>query len=145
MEQFRTEYGEAANSKDGYSYEKEREVVKHYAIDGGLELWSNRASSYARGEAPAVQTPIPLFNLKDMMAVHDLKDYGDTDAMVYRNLFGKGCIKLEIEIPDKDGCISKKIYYLDPNDGFNLKGTVKPILIKYSDYLAYKDKFTPWK
>ena len=88
---------------------------------------------------------MPEFELQNLMAVHDLKDYGDTDEMIYRDLFRRGTIRLEISIPDQDGCISKKIYYIDSHDDINFDHTVQDILINYSDYIVYKDKFTKWE
>lgn len=140
MERFRIEYQAVCALMDRFISKEKREVVKRYATAEGLALWDMQASPYKRSNAKAVQVPLPSFDLKDMMAVHDLKDYGETDEMIYRGLFRKGSIKLEVAIPDKNGCVSKKIYYLFPNDDINLNNTVQAVLMKYSDYLLYKDR-----
>lgn len=144
MEQFRTEYAEGKYDKKSGASKMEAAVEK-YTTDIGKQLWKNHASRYSRGKSPAVPVPVPEFNLEHMMAVHDLKDYGDTDEMVYRDLFRKCTIRLEVSIPDQDGCISKKIYYINSQDGINLDHSVQDILINYSDYISYKDRFTKWE
>lgn len=79
-----------------------------------------------------------------MMAVHDIKDYGDTDEMVYRDIFRAGHTKLTISIPCVDGSVSDKIYYLPSKDGFPVDKSVKPLLIKFRDYLQHKEEFSQW-
>lgn len=144
LERFRIEYVEARDGKES-QLEKMEEAVEKYATDIGWNLWKTMASPYARGKSPVISVTVPSFELESMMAVHDLKNYGDTDEMIYRDLFRMGAIRIEISIPDKDGCISRKIFYLEPDDDVNLNNTVEPILINYSDYIVYKDKFTIWK
>ena len=144
MELFRAEYSEGKYNKEAGAAKMEV-AVKKYATDIGLQLWKNHASWLARGKSPAVPVAVPEFELQNLMAVHDLKDYGDTDEMIYRELFRRGTIRLEISIPDQDGCISKKIYYIDSHDDINFDHTVQDILINYSDYIVYKDKFTKWE
>lgn len=144
VERFRTEYAEVRDGKEPQMKRME-EVVEKYATDIGRDLWKTMASPYARKKSPVISLTVPTFELESMMAVHDLKDYGDTDEMVYRDLFRRGAIRIEISVPDKDGCISKKIYYLEPEDDVNLDNTVESILINYADYVLYKDKFTIWE
>ena len=144
VEWFRSEYAEAQNSKKS-KWEKMEAAVKRHASDLGLTILRNAASPYTRKNSPAVPVPVPVFELERMMAVHDMKNYGDTDEMIYRDLFQRGVIRLEISIPDKDGCISKKIYYLDPEDNIKYDNTVQNVLINYADYILYKDKLTKWE
>lgn len=144
VEWFRNEYAEAQSSKE-FKLDKMEEAIERHASAVGLKIWGNVASPHERGKSPAVPVPMPAFGLEHMMAVHDLKDYGDTDEMIYRDLFRRGAIRLEISVPDKDGCISKKIYYLNPEDGIKLDNTMEAVLIKYADYITYKDKLTRWE
>ena len=84
------------------------------------------------------------FELSQLKAVHDLKGYGDTDELIYRDLFAKGSYRIEIGIPDQDGVVSKKVYYLygDDVDQTDFTGSVGRILIKYEDFVKYQTAFT---
>ena len=69
-----------------------------------------------------------------MISVHDLKDYGDCDEEIYRQLFLTGCYRLEINIPGEDEILSKKVYYLKPEPP---KDSVELIPISFQDYLKW--------
>ena len=71
-------------------------------------------------------------------AVHDLKSYGDIDELIYRDLFTKGAIRIELHFPDKDGVIGKKIFYTD--DMEYLKGEGTRIIVAEKDWLEYLKK-----
>lgn len=71
-----------------------------------------------RTEASFVDVPAPSdVPITEWQAVHDLMDYGDIEETIYRDLFKKGYIRVEIKLPDKNGEIkgSGKVYYIsDP-------------------------------
>lgn len=90
---------------------------------------------YKRGACPVVKCNLPEFQLADMISVHDLKDYGDCDEEIYRQLFLDGCYRLEINIPGENGILSKKIYYLKPEPP---KNSIELIPISYQDFLKWK-------
>ena len=83
----------------------------------GLELMSYQCGITERGKVDRIDVPYPgEFDPSIWTAGHDMKDYGDTDEDVYRKLFREGQIRIEICIPDKDGVIGKKIYYVPDPD-----------------------------
>lgn len=101
----------------------------------------------ARSKAVPVDIAIPEFDLSELMAVHDLKGYGSTDELIYRDLFRRGCIRIVVKIPDSDGCMSEKIYYLNPGNDFSdraMKNSVCLKLFTYEDYIAYKERLALW-
>ena len=100
----------------------------------GKEIYSNLPSCYKRGACPVVKCNLPEFQLADMISVHDLKDYGDCDEEIYRQLFLDGCYRLEINIPGENGILSKKVYYLKPEPP---KDSVELIPISFQDYLKW--------
>lgn len=110
----------------------------------GQTILKNQPSRFKRSNSEAVSCDVPAFELSQLKAVHDLKEYGDTDEIIYRNLFLKGSYRLEIGITDQDGVVSKKVYYLyeDEVDPIDFTGSVGQILIKYSDFAKYKNVFT---
>lgn len=101
----------------------------------GKEIYSNLPSCYKRGACPVVKCNLPEFQLADIISVHDLKDYGDCDEEIYRQLFLDGCYRLEINIPGENGILSKKIYYLKPEPP---KNSIELIPISYHDFLKWK-------
>lgn len=92
-----------------------------------------------RSATPSVPSTTPSFDLAELRAVHDEKDYGDTDEMVYRKFFSKGCYKLTLQIPDADGVLGNKVFYLYPRDDETIRlydgESVMPVLVNYGRYL----------
>lgn len=110
-------------------------VMKHCATDIGLQIWEDEPSPYKRSETPAIKVTPNEINTKQLLAVHDLKDYGDSDEEIYRILFKQGAIRLVLELPDSDGVISQKIYY--QKDPLKITDTIEWVLVKYQNYLEY--------
>lgn len=117
--------------------EQKKALVKSYRNEIGCVVYAKLPNKYKRTATAATEISVPEFDLKDLVAVHDLKSYGDTDEEIYRSLFSAGACRVEIKIPDLDGCISKKIYYLYCKDGIDLKETVEAIPIAYEDYVRF--------
>ena len=97
---------------------KELEALPEKFLDkDSLELTDNHCRITERGKVERVVGPYPgCFAPESWQAGHDMKDYGDTDEDVYRKLFREGQIRIEVCIPDKDGVIGKKIYYVQDPD-----------------------------
>ena len=96
---------------------KELEDLPERFLDkDAMELTNQHLGITERGKVERVVVPYPgQFIPEVWQAGHDMKGYGDTDEDVYRKLFREGQIRIEICIPDKDGVIGKKIYYVqDP-------------------------------
>ena len=103
------------------------------------DAYNDSPSCYKRTLSPTISFDINLkdLDLHDLMAVHDLKDYGDADETIYRELFLKGCVRTVLRLPDKFGEISEKVYYINLEDDFEeYNDSVEKILVKYSNYVS---------
>ena len=79
-----------------------------------------------------------LDELEELIVAHDLKEYGDTDEEVHRFLFENGCFRMELNLKDKTGKVSKKVYYLNSKECFpESSNSVGNILIGYAEYLKF--------
>ena len=115
---------------------KEREqLIKECLSQRGNILWKNVPSKYKRTDSPSVECKLDVIDIYEFMAVHDLKNYGDTEEEIYRDLFSKGCYRLVLKIPDIHGHISEKIYYLQPQNEFSEMKSAEMILVNYADYV----------
>lgn len=145
IEMFQDEYKEKSseirNAKNPFELarliEQKKELIKVYLNEIGKVIYTNLPNKYKRTATSTVSIDIPEFGLEELIAAHDLKDYGDSDEEIYRGLFTTGACRLEIKIPDQDGCVSKKIYYLNCNDGIDLRETVEVLPIAYADYIQF--------
>lgn len=103
-------------------------------------LEENEVSPTARGQVPRVEVKIPLprVPIEEWMAVHDLKDYGDTDEVIYRRLFSAATVRLRLEIPLKGTEEkSEKIFYVEDPDPILPVSTHTPFaLASYAAYAA---------
>ena len=101
--------------------EEEQEMVSQlanlpgrYIDEDGLELMKSHCGITQRGNVERIDVDYPgEFDPTKWIAAHDIKDYGDTDEDVYRQLFRRGCIRIEICVPDTDGAPGNKIYYVE--------------------------------
>lgn len=115
----RAKMREAKTSRDYIVLAGEYDVLPYEYIrkdDHTNKLMDNMQRITARTQAPAVPVPIPDDYMKNWQAPHDLKDYGDADEQVYRELFRRGAIRLELQFQDVDGKIGKKIFYVNDPD-----------------------------
>ena len=116
-------------------YRKQRDCLIENSLSSvGQEVFLNLPDKYRRSECPAVEVVIPDFSLDDLIAVHDILDYGDTSEMVYRELFSQGYCKLELELEGKSEKRSKKVYYLKPVN-YGSSDYVDYVTVRYCDYV----------
>ena len=102
-------------------------------------LKENEASPNARGRVPRVDVPLPRVPIEEWMAVHDLKDYGDTDEVIYRRLFSAATVRLRLQIPLKGSTeeASEKIFYVDDPEPIRAVSMHTPFaLVSYAAYIA---------
>lgn len=147
------EYGAALSEsiKDGKRLPDRSKIMKpvldyfkSHLSDLGQTIYgdgSKLPNAHHRSATPAAPAKVRPFKLSELQAVHDRKDYGDTDESVYRELFLEGCYRLQLSIPDADGVAGEKIFYLSPEKDeaqhmYNGE-SVSAVLISYADYLAY--------
>lgn len=121
--------------------EKREDVIKGNLSVVGKIIYETLPSKYKRTETEAVACEIPTYELDDLIAAHDLKEYGDTDEEVHRFLFENGCFRMELNLKDKTGKVSKKVYYLNSKECFpESSNSVGNILIGYAEYLKFLKK-----
>lgn len=107
----------------------------------GLELMKSHCGITQRGNVERVDVPYPgAFDPTKWIAAHDIKDYGDTDEDVYRRLFRRGCIRIEICVPDANGEPGNKIYYVEDPEFINNEWDDRVLNIPEPFWQAYKQK-----
>ena len=116
--------------------EERNKIIRECATERGLKMWLDAPTPYKRTESCAVQCSLDDIDIYQLMAVHDLKDYGDSDEEIYRDLFRRGCYRLVLKIPDENGVISEKIYYLEDNHISEQKKSMEMVLVKYYNYVS---------
>ena len=78
-------------------------------------LLDNQVRITDRTKAPHTPVPLPTNFMTTWQAPHDLKDYGDADETIYRDLFRNGSIRIELQLTDEGGKIGTKVFYVrDP-------------------------------
>lgn len=109
--------------------------------EDGLELLGHHCAITQRGKVDRVDVPYPgEMNPALWQAAHDLKTYGDTDEDIYRRLFRDGCIRLELAIPDADGVVGQKIYYVPDPEYIKDEWDDRSLIIPEPIWQAYKSK-----
>lgn len=80
------------------------------------QLLDNQVRITERTKAPATPVPLPANFMENWEAPHDLKDYGDADETIYRQLFRSGAIRIELQLQDDAGKIGTKVFYVPDPD-----------------------------
>ena len=116
-------------------------LIQKYLSPIGKAIFSRQGNPMCRTMTPAINVPVPEFELTELMAPHDLKGYGGVDEIIYRDLFAKGCYRIVIGLPDADNSISEKIYYIKPQGdtgkGVYEKDSVQIVYVRYEDYVKF--------
>lgn len=89
-----------------------------------------------RTKAPWVDVPKDIFDIESLESVHSLRDYGDADEEIYRQLFAEGYTRIVICVPDKDGILSEKVYYMQ-NEKVSIATLTYPDLGAIFSYKMY--------
>lgn len=112
------------------------------ADENTMNLYQNRL--FANSKRSAVPH-VPVEDIKienvilEWVAPHELKDYGDTDELVYRHFFENGYIKIVLHIPDIDGVIGEKTFYVrDRNQIYRMNENEKMLIVSEQAYRQYK-------
>lgn len=75
------------------------------------KLVESQARITERTKAPAMSVPLPDGYMTKWQAPHDLKDYGDADETIYRQLFRDGAVRIELQLRDEAGKVGSKVFY----------------------------------
>lgn len=129
-----------ADIQESLRLQKEyRNLYFQFLNETGEKLLQNPPRVAERGKVPRVNYDGKIPEMDEWVAPHDLKGYGDTDEMIYRQLFSAGQIRIELAIPDADGVVGEKIYYVaDPDQ---IRTSLLPdeyILVREIDYQKFK-------
>lgn len=103
----------------------------------GKIIYQNLPNIIKRSDLERIH--IPYTNIPEMsewIAPHDIKDYGQTDELIYRNFCKNGYARIELCI-ETNGKIGQKIYYVPDPNPIKFRNLDKYITIKFSDYLKY--------
>lgn len=113
-----------AYSKMKYCHEKYIPGIIYELIKDGS------ADATKRGKVEPISVDLPNINdhQKQLIAVHDIKDYGDSDEVIYRSLFRRGVIRIVLSIPNELGVVSEKIYYIEDPESIPFNGGEKVLL-----------------
>lgn len=119
--------------------EKKEKIMNECYLDI-FEKISRIQDFSKRNQIQSVDYHIMNFDVKKLIAPHDLMNYGDSSEMIYRNFFNQGLVRIVISIPDVNGEMSKKIYYYDTKNDIETRHTspVAYVTIAYADFLKYK-------
>lgn len=80
--------------------EQDKLINDNLSLRGRQILSADRPIITQRNKTIPVSVPLPDTPIKEWKALHDEKDYGDTDEKVLRNFFTHGFIRIELAIPD---------------------------------------------
>ena len=123
--------------------QKLRTLYTEFLSPTGKDIFEKGfCSTLTRTEAPVVDIEAPWSSLEGIdvakcwHAPHDMVEYGDTDTRLYREIFAKGMIK--IQLYNGNGNPVKKVFYIDdptpiavPNDAI----IAQRIPIKYQFWI----------
>ena len=104
------------------------------------KLYNNQQDITKRKLAePELITNIQIKDVYSIwVAPHELKDYGDSDELIYRKFFREGYIRIELHVPDVNGEVGKKIFYIPDNEYLPSEPNEKRILVSEKDWKEYK-------
>lgn len=102
--------------------EKDKIICSH-ASGAGRKLFEGRVKKTQRGKVARVECELPNVDIKESwIAPHDMLEYGDSDELLYRSFFENGFVRIELVLPDSDGCLGKKVYYIETEKANSLYG-----------------------
>ena len=109
----------------------------------GQDVFKTLPSPYQRSLTQSVNVECPhVLHMKSWVTLRDLKDYGDIDETIYRQLFEQGAYHIVLSLPNMDGKISKKYYYfVDEDETFSYHYSPEMITLSYSSYQKYRHRF----
>ena len=112
-----------------------------YLEDDAMELISHHVGITQRGQAERLEVAYPgEFAPELWVAAHDIKDYGDTDEDVYRHFFRNGYIRIELNVPDANGEVGAKVFYIPDPDPIDVGREDAVLNIPEAIWQAYKTK-----
>lgn len=147
IDTFRNHYKELKNSyeKETITYpdfiDEVNHMINQYGTNAGKILNADKPLITKRPDSTHYPCDKPKFNLEDLIAPHDLRDYGTTTEMIYRKLFSEGVYRVVLKILDKNNNESNKIYYIKNDSEVCGENTVDYILVKYELYKKYIAKY----
>lgn len=109
---------------------KKDKIILQNLTDSAKELYGSKPNAQRRTLYNAIPCRCYV-ELSQLETIASMKRPGDYDEIIFRQLFNKGAIRCELNLPSKDGLISQKIYYyVEP-------APPHPITVSYEDYLLF--------
>lgn len=116
--------------------------LKDYLSPQGKLLLAGECRPHRRTAADWVEVACPDETVSAWRTVADMKGYGDVDEVIHRRLFAEGCVRCTTELPDIDGQLGKKVFYVedpDPNTPDEEKCLIGlEFVLSYSQWLRHK-------
>ena len=89
--------------------------------------------------------PIPVeydvvSQLDRWIAPHDIKEYGDTDEIMFRTFFRDAYYRIELGFESKDGRQGRKVFYLFDEEMPKHQYVDQYVTLRYDIWLCYKDE-----
>lgn len=116
----------------------ELSIRDHLSEEGRL-LLKDRPLPYKRRTTGSVPCPLDV-DIYRLVTVSDLMDYGDSNEEVYREVFSRGMMKVFLRLPDAEGNLSEKVYYVRAADDFGARNDHRKVLVKYDRFLEFREK-----
>lgn len=92
--------------------------------------------------AEPVEVNLNIRNIyTEWVAPHEKKDYGDTDESVYRFFFKNGYVRIELHIPDVNGEVGKKIFYIPDTEYLeDSRAGERRLILSEKDWRIYQEQ-----
>ena len=123
-------------------YKKSISLHLEYLDADAQELLKNQCSVTERTKVDRIDVAYPRHTNPQFgwIAIHDIKEYGDTDEAVYRKLFREGAIRIELAVPDANGICGQKVYYIEDPSPMKCEEHSFFCTVPEADWLKYKKK-----
>ena len=110
---------------------------KDMLTETGSILYKNLPDITKRGNPQRISIPYKdIPDISTWIAPHNIKDYGQTDELIYRNFCKNGYARIELSVAT-NGKIGQKIYYVPDPQALKHISLDNYITITLSNYLQY--------
>lgn len=125
-----------------FRLEKKRSDLWRTYLREELKDIVSAGECYTTGRSKVDRIPVELDNVVSMMdswiAPHDIKNYGDTDEMMFRRFFNEGYYRIELGFESKEGTACRKIYYIKDGQMPKHKYVDQYVTLRYDVWLTAK-------
>lgn len=113
------------------------QLYKRMLTTQGKQIYQNLPNITKRGDLERISIPYAnIPEISEWIAPHDIKEYGQTDELIYRNFCKNAYARIELCI-ETNGKIGRKVYYVPDPNPIKFHTIDEYITIKFSDYVKY--------